>query len=127
MAGGAVALEHLVAAQGCFGQLLNADEGKTRRTKHEPSEYPPEAFDTKKGDFQLARAFDVLEVRGNLAALKPVPKAKLAELGSTLPGKGGAQPVTGTTPGTAPRTQAPSTPSSPGIPDKPQPYQPPKK
>lgn len=95
-------------SEASFANALNADEGRSRRGAHEPSEYPPTEFDTKKGDFQLARAFDVLAVRGNLAALKPVPKVKLAELGSTIPG----------------RRTAPVTPSAPGIPDRPQPYQP---
>ncbi|HYE42348.1 MAG TPA: S41 family peptidase [Caulobacteraceae bacterium] len=99
-------------SEASFSNALNADEGKKRREPHEPSEYPPDSFDTKKGDFQLTRAFEVLDVRGNLAALKPVPKTKLAEIGANLPGA-------------RPRATAPETPSSPGIPDKPQPYQPP--
>lgn len=96
-------------SEASFANALNADEGRTRRGAHEPSEYPPTDFDTKKGDFQLARALDVLAVRGNLALLKPVPKVKLAELGSTLPG----------------RRTAPADPAAPRIPDRPQPYQPP--
>ncbi len=98
-----------VFSEASFSNALNADEGRSRRGKHEPSEYPPDSFDTKKGDFQLSRAFDVLAVGGDLAALKPVPKVKLAEAGANLPGA---------------RTKAPETPSAPGIPDKPQPYQP---
>ena len=96
-------------SEASFANALNADEGRSRRGAHEPSEYPPAEFDTKKGDFQLTRAFDVLAVRGNLAALKPVPKVKLAALGSTIPGA---------------RTTAPVDPATPRIPDRPQPYQP---
>jgi len=99
-------------SEASFANALNADEGRTRRGAHEPSEYPPTEFDTKKGDFQLARALDVLAVRGNLAALKPAPKVKLAELGTTIPGA-------------AARRTAPADPAAPRIPDRPQPYQPP--
>jgi len=98
-------------SEASFSNALNADEGKTRVGAHAPSEYPPDGFDTKKGDFQLARAMDVLAVNGNLAALKPVPKVALAALGSTLPGRRTA-------------ATAPATASSPQIPDHPQPYRP---
>src|SRR5690606_16927204 len=50
-------------SEASFANALNADEGRSRREPHEPSEYPPESFDTKKGDFQLASAFEVLAVR----------------------------------------------------------------
>lgn len=98
-------------SEASFANALNADEGRTRRGAHEPSEYPPEGFDPRKGDFQLTRAFDVLAVNGNLAALQPVPKVKLAELGTTIPGRRAA-------------ATAPATASAPGIPDRPQPYRP---
>ena len=82
-----LAKSRFLFSEASFSNALNADEGKARREPHEPSEYPPAEYDTKKGDFQLTRAFDVLGVRGNLAQLKPVPKVKLAEVGSTIPGR----------------------------------------
>lgn len=99
-------------SEASFSNALNAAEGRTRRGAHEPSEYPPADFDTRKGDFQLARAMDVLAVNGNLAALRPVPKVKLAELGANLPGRRPAA------------TTAPADPATPQIPDRPQPYRP---
>lgn len=60
---------------------LNADEGKSRRAAHTPAEAPPESFDTKTGDFQLARAKEVLKY-GSVAATPKLPKppARLAEI-----------------------------------------------
>ena len=60
---------------------LNADEGKARRAPHQPAEAPPSTFDTKSGDFQLARAKDVLKY-GSVAATPKLPKppARLAEI-----------------------------------------------
>lgn len=60
-------------SEASFKNALNADEGKVRRTK-EVTEYPPEAFD-KKGDFQLARAKELLAVHNDLAKLTKVPTA----------------------------------------------------
>jgi carboxyl-terminal processing protease len=66
-------------SEASFRNALNADEGKARRGAHEPAEAPPEAFDAKTGDFQLARAKDVLKY-GSVAATPKLPKptAKLA-------------------------------------------------
>jgi carboxyl-terminal processing protease len=66
-------------SEASFRNALNADEGKARRGAHEPAEAPPEAFDAKTGDFQLARAKDVLKF-GSVAATPKLPKptAKLA-------------------------------------------------
>jgi carboxyl-terminal processing protease len=60
-------------SEASFKNALNADEGKTRRAPHQPTEYPPASYDTKKGDFQLSRAFDLLAVGGDLAKIKKVP------------------------------------------------------
>jgi carboxyl-terminal processing protease len=66
-------------SEASFRNALNADEGKKRRGAHEPAEAPPEDFDAEKGDFQLARAMDVLKY-GSVAATPklPKPEAKLA-------------------------------------------------
>src|SRR5215218_4320771 len=47
-------------SEASFHNALDADVGKTRRAAHTPTEIPPEGYDTKKEDFQLARALDVL-------------------------------------------------------------------
>jgi carboxyl-terminal processing protease len=60
-------------SEASFSNALNADEGKTRKAAHTVSEIPPQGFDTKKGDFQLQRAFDVLAVGGDLAKVKKAP------------------------------------------------------
>ena len=67
-------------SEASFRNALNADEGKTRVSAHEPAEEPPEGFDAKK-DFQLARAEDVLHF-GSVAATPKLPKpsARLAEI-----------------------------------------------
>jgi carboxyl-terminal processing protease len=68
-------------SEASFRNALTADEGKTRRGAHEPAEAPPEGFDTKTGDFQLARAKDVLKF-GSVAATPKLPKpvARMAEV-----------------------------------------------
>jgi carboxyl-terminal processing protease len=55
-----------------FRNALDADEGKTRRGAHVPAEAPPTTYDEKKGDFQLARALDVLKY-GSVAATPKLP------------------------------------------------------
>jgi carboxyl-terminal processing protease len=70
-------------SEAAFRNALNADEGRKRRGAHEVTEVPPVDFDTKEGDFQLTRAFDVLAAGGNVqvAAANPRGKAmKQAEL-----------------------------------------------
>jgi carboxyl-terminal processing protease len=68
-------------SEASFRNALNAEEGKTRVGAHEPAEAPPNDFDTKKGDFQLSRAEDVLKY-GSVAATPKLPKpaARLAEV-----------------------------------------------
>jgi carboxyl-terminal processing protease len=68
-------------SEASFRNALNAEEGKTRIGAHEPAEAPPNDFDTKKGDFQLSRAEDVLKY-GSVAATPKLPKpaARLAEV-----------------------------------------------
>lgn len=53
-------------SEAAYQNALDGDEGKARRGAHEVSEIPPEGFDTKKGDFQLVRAEDVLAVKGDV-------------------------------------------------------------
>ncbi|MDO8379381.1 S41 family peptidase [Phenylobacterium sp.] len=73
-------------SEASFRNALNAEEGKTRVGAHEPAEAPPESFNTTTGDFQLARAKDVLRY-GSVAATPKLPKptAKMAEVVSKLP------------------------------------------
>jgi carboxyl-terminal processing protease len=76
-------------SEASFRNALNADEGKTRVTPHEPAEEPPVAFNEKSGDFQLERAVDVLKNGGVAHTPKlPAPTPKLASiLGGKTPGK----------------------------------------
>jgi len=68
-------------SEASFHNALNAEEGKVRAGAHEPAEAPPADFNTTTGDFQLARAKDVLRY-GSVAATPKLPKpaAKLAEV-----------------------------------------------
>jgi len=77
-------------SEATFRNALNADEGKVRVQPHEPAEEPPTAFDDKKGDFQLARALEVLKDGGVAHTPKlPAPTPKLAAVmtGKAQPGK----------------------------------------
>lgn len=65
-------------SEASFKNALNADEGKVRKAPHMPSEYPPASFDTKKGDYELTRALDVLAVDGDLTKLKRGPTTTVA-------------------------------------------------
>ncbi len=60
-------------SEASFRNALNAEEGKARRGAHIPAEAPPSGFDEDKGDFQLARAMDVLKY-GSVAATPKMPK-----------------------------------------------------
>ncbi|MBA4012796.1 MAG: S41 family peptidase [Phenylobacterium sp.] len=60
-------------SEASFRNALNAEEGKARRGAHIPAEAPPSGFDEDKGDFQLARAVDVLKY-GSVAATPKLPK-----------------------------------------------------
>jgi carboxyl-terminal processing protease len=85
-------------SEASFRNALNAEEGKSRRGAHIPAEAPPETFDEDKGDFQLARAKDVLKY-GSVAATpklpKPAPKmAAVVTPKTSLPAEGAAKPLT---------------------------------
>jgi carboxyl-terminal processing protease len=69
-------------SEASFKNALNADEGKTRRT-NELTEYPPTAFD-KKGDFQLARALELLKADNDLTKLAKAPVETVADTKSLL-------------------------------------------
>ncbi len=68
-------------SEASFHNALDAEVGKVRREAHAPAEIPPEAYDSKKGDFQLARAIDVLQAGSVEAAvrLKPVKTYAMAK------------------------------------------------
>jgi carboxyl-terminal processing protease len=65
-------------SEASFKNALNADEGKARKAPHMVSEYPPATYDVKKGDYQLARALDVLAVNGDLTKLHHGPMTTVA-------------------------------------------------
>ena len=60
-------------SEASFHNALDADVGKTRREAHTPTEIPPEGYDAKKDDFQLARALDVLRAGSVEAAVRTKP------------------------------------------------------
>ena len=60
-------------SEASFHNALDADIGKTRREAHTPTEIPPDGYDAKKDDFQLARALDVLRLGSVEAAVKNKP------------------------------------------------------
>ncbi|ESQ81096.1 S41 family peptidase [Asticcacaulis sp. YBE204] len=63
-----------------YKNALDADEGKVRQGAHIVSEVPPDAYDVKTGDFQLARAVDVLNYGGDVKQAAAHPRGlKLAE------------------------------------------------
>lgn len=67
-------------SEASFHNALDAEAGKARRAAHTPTEIPPDGYDAKKNDFQLARALDVLRT-GSVEAvvrLKPVKTYALA-------------------------------------------------
>jgi len=80
-------------SEASFHNALDAEAGKTRRAAHTPTEIPPEGYDAKKNDFQLARALDVLSTGSVEAAvrLKPVKTYALASPAFTV---GQAKPAT---------------------------------
>ena len=66
--------------EAAYANALDADEGKARRSAHAVQEVPPDDFDTKKGDFELTRALDVLSYGGNAQLAAAHPRgAKLAD------------------------------------------------
>ncbi len=79
-------------SEASFRNALNAEEGKARRGAHIPAESPPEGFDEDKGDFQLARAKDVLKY-GSVAATPKLPKPA-PKMAAVVAPKNGA-PVSG--------------------------------
>jgi carboxyl-terminal processing protease len=74
-------------SEATYHNALNADEGKARVLPHEPAEEPPEGFDEKTGDFQLARAMEVLK-DGGVAHTPKLPTAT-PKLASVIGAKGG--------------------------------------
>jgi carboxyl-terminal processing protease len=92
-------------SEASFRNALNADEGKIRVQPHEPAEEPPEAFDEKKGDFQLTRGLDVLK-DGGVAHTPKLPTAtpKLASVIGTK-GAPGKSPVADAVTSHAPDTK----------------------
>ena len=60
-------------SEASFHNALDADIGKTRAAAHAPTEIPPDGYDTKKDDFQLARGLDVLRTGSVEAAVRLKP------------------------------------------------------
>ncbi len=65
--------QSLQFSEASFHNALDASEGKARSAAHTPAEIPPEGYDTKKDDFQLTRAMDVLKYGSVQAAVKEKP------------------------------------------------------
>ncbi|MGA9659347.1 MAG: S41 family peptidase [Asticcacaulis sp.] len=75
-----IATSALQYTEAAYGNALDADEGKVRRSAHAVQEVPPEGFDTKTGDFELTRALDVLGYGGDVKMAAAHPRgAKLAD------------------------------------------------
>jgi len=75
-----IATSALQYTEAAYGNALDADEGKVRRSAHAVQEVPPEDFDTKTGDFELTRALDVLKYNGDVKMAAAHPRgAKLAD------------------------------------------------
>jgi carboxyl-terminal processing protease len=85
-----IATSAMQYTEAAYGNALDADEGKVRRSAHAVQEVPPEDFDTKTGDFELTRALDVLKYNGDVKLAAAHPRgAKLAD--SDLVDKPGAK------------------------------------
>jgi carboxyl-terminal processing protease len=81
-------------SEASFSNALSSDDGAKREGPHEPAEEPPVGFDTKTGDFQLARALDVLKYGSVQATPKmATPTATLAEAKVLRTIRGGAAPA----------------------------------
>jgi carboxyl-terminal processing protease len=104
-------------SEASFRNALTADEGKTRRAPHKPAEAPPASFDAKNGDFQLARALEVLKNGGVAHTPKlPTPTPKLAAI---VGPRSGAKTATPTSPATPAGKTAPPekiAPAKPAVP-----------
>lgn len=75
-----IATSALQYTEAAYANALDADEGKVRRSAHAVQEVPPDDFDSKKGDFELTRALDVLGYGGNAQMAAAHPRgAKLAD------------------------------------------------
>ncbi len=81
--------EAFLFSEASFHNALDASDGKERKGAHKPAEAPPKDFDQKKGDFQLARAYDVLKY-GSVEATPKIapPVATLAEAAAVRAGHG---------------------------------------
>jgi carboxyl-terminal processing protease len=114
-----VADANLQFSEASFHNALDADAGKARREAHKPTEIPPEGYDTKKGDFQLARALDVLRAGSVEMAVrtKPVQTYAMAAPKFTVGGAVSATPATTTNAG-ATTDAKPTPPSAVSPPDK---------
>ena len=85
-----IATSAMQYTEAAYGNALDADEGKSRRSAHAVQEVPPEDFDTKTGDFELTRALDVLKYNGDVKLAAAHPRGvKLAD--SDLVDKPGAK------------------------------------
>jgi carboxyl-terminal processing protease len=77
-------------SEASYRNALDADAGKSRVTAHEPAEEPPTDFDEKTGDFQLARALDVLKHGG--VANTPKLQTPTPRLAAVLDRKAAGKP-----------------------------------
>jgi carboxyl-terminal processing protease len=68
-----VSRSSFIYSEAAYATALDASIGEERRGAHVPLEAPGEDWPADK-DYQMERAFDVLRVGGNLAALAPAPE-----------------------------------------------------
>jgi carboxyl-terminal processing protease len=96
-----VADSALQFSEASFHNALDADVGKIRAAAHAPTEIPPEGYDSKKDDFQLARALDVLRTGSVEAAvrLKPAKTYAMATPAFMVGAAASASPATTTNAG----------------------------
>ena len=108
--------------EAAYGNALDADEGKVRRSAHAVQEVPPADFDTKTGDFELTRALDVLKYNGDAKLAAAHPRgAKLADSdlvdkpGAKFEAKAKAATPAGAVPGATSSTSSSSASSSASV------------
>ena len=105
-------------SEASFHNALDASEGKVRAVAHAPAEIPPEGYDTKKDDFQLARALDVLKLGSVQAAIKLKPAQTYAKAEPRFSLNKTATDGGAPAPGAAAQAAKPTTPSAVAPADK---------
>jgi len=98
-------------SEASFKNALDAEAGKIRKAAHQPAEIPPDDYDTKKLDFQLERALDVLKTGSVEAAIKAKPAKTYAQVSRFTPGAAPGATTDAGTPAPAAASPVPVPPS----------------